>query len=91
MADETGGTFTWDDVQEAISKAVQDTTEKLTAQHSAAIDAVRAEVAHVLPAVGIPDHSAGPNREIRETWSFAEQTAARLGLAGLEQLAAAVL
>jgi len=90
MADESG-TFTWDDVQEAISKAVQDTTDKLTQQHTAALDAVRAEVAHVLPAVGVPDHAAGPGQEIRETWSFAEQTAARLGIATLEHLAAAVL
>lgn len=73
MSEPTQETFSWSDVQAAISGALQSESEK----HTAELDAVRAQFAGTAPASVVPAHSAGPGLETRETWSLAEQTAAR--------------
>lgn len=85
MAEE--GTFTWDDVQQAIAEAL----DKQNQQHQEALDSVRASVGGVVPATGVPTHAGGPGTVIRDTWSFAEQTAARLAEEAAKAAVTAVL
>lgn len=73
--------FTWDDVQKAIADAQTETrdlvTRELTEKHTGEMDALRAQLAGNQVVSPIPEHSAGPGTEVRETWSLAEQEAAR--------------
>jgi hypothetical protein len=73
-----GQTFTWDDVEAAILKATQDTTARLQEDHNREMDSLRLAMAGVLPALGVPEHGGGPGLKINETWSLAEQEAARM-------------
>lgn len=71
-------TFTWADVQQAITAAVESTKSSLAEQHQQEMDALRQQIAGGAVVSPTPEHGAGHGLSIAETWSLAEQTAARL-------------
>lgn len=74
-----GGAITWDDMQNALAELNakhEQTLRDLETRHSDDLDAMRRTLAGPV-ASAIPEFAGGPGIEVRETWSLAEQEAAR--------------
>jgi hypothetical protein len=65
--------FTWDDIQAAIKEH----SDKQAEQHQKELDDLRASLSPGAVLSNVPLHAGGPGTDIAETWSLAEQEAAR--------------